>query len=88
MSFKLINNFLQKKVSNLNANLLQIYLLFQYLDHYYPKVGGYPINLGKEESELTHHQSLRLAVRQAIRDSIAVTFGVIVSQPFTGNEIF
>uniref|UniRef100_A0A1I8ABD9 Mitochondrial carrier n=1 Tax=Steinernema glaseri TaxID=37863 RepID=A0A1I8ABD9_9BILA len=55
----------------------------KYLDKYYPNVGGKPENLDKEEKNMTDHESVRVMVRTATRDTIARSIGIIVSRPFT-----
>jgi hypothetical protein len=59
------------------------YAVDKYLDRYYPEVGGEPDNLEKEEHNLSHHESARVKIRSAIRESIARTVGTIVSRPLT-----
>uniref|UniRef100_A0A0M3IIE8 Mitochondrial carrier n=1 Tax=Ascaris lumbricoides TaxID=6252 RepID=A0A0M3IIE8_ASCLU len=54
-----------------------------YLDRYFPEIGGKPVNLEKEERELTDEESARRLLRSAIRETAARTVGVIVARPFT-----
>ncbi|KHN81065.1 Mitochondrial carrier -like protein 2 [Toxocara canis] len=54
-----------------------------YLDRYFPDIGGKPVNLEKEERELSEEESVRRLVRSAIRETAARTVGVIVARPFT-----
>uniref|UniRef100_A0A0R3RWU6 Mitochondrial carrier homolog 2 n=1 Tax=Elaeophora elaphi TaxID=1147741 RepID=A0A0R3RWU6_9BILA len=57
--------------------------LICYMDHHYLEIGGKPINLDKEESEMSDAESMRRVLRFAIRESISRTFAVILSRPFT-----
>jgi len=54
-----------------------------YIDRYYPNLGGIPEFVGKEESQLTDHQSFRMHLRMAVRDSLTHGIGLVVSRPFT-----
>uniref|UniRef100_A0AAF5Q3I7 Uncharacterized protein n=1 Tax=Wuchereria bancrofti TaxID=6293 RepID=A0AAF5Q3I7_WUCBA len=54
-----------------------------YMDRHYSEIGGKPINLDKEESEMSDTESMRRALRFAIRESISRTAATIVSRPFT-----
>ncbi|CAG9533721.1 unnamed protein product [Cercopithifilaria johnstoni] len=54
-----------------------------YVDRHYPEIGGKPINLDKEESEMSDAESMRRVLRFAIRESISRTVAVIFSRPFT-----
>ncbi|VDO62422.1 unnamed protein product [Onchocerca flexuosa] len=54
-----------------------------YIDRHYPEIGGKPINLDKEESEMSDAESFRRVLRFAIRESISRTIAVMVSRPFT-----
>uniref|UniRef100_A0A915BAM2 Alanine--tRNA ligase n=1 Tax=Parascaris univalens TaxID=6257 RepID=A0A915BAM2_PARUN len=54
-----------------------------YLDRYFPEIGGKPMNLEKEERELTDEESARRLLRSAIRETAARTMGVIIARPFT-----
>lgn len=54
-----------------------------YLDRYFPELGGKPINLGKEERELTLEESSRRLLRTIIRDITARTVATIAARPFT-----
>lgn len=58
------------------------------MDRHYPEIGGKPINLEKEESEMSDAESMRRVLRFAIRESISRTVAVIFSRPFTGNNFF
>lgn len=55
---------------------------FQYLDRYYPELGGARLE-EKDEVEISDHYSARLQVRKAIRHSVSSLVGTIVSRPFT-----
>ncbi|VDO21888.1 unnamed protein product [Brugia timori] len=54
-----------------------------YMDRHYSEIGGKPINLDKEESEMSDTESMRRVLRFAIRESISRTAAIIVSRPFT-----
>lgn len=54
------------------------------MDRHYSEIGGKPINLDKEESEMSDTESMRRVLRFAIRESISRTAAIIVSRPFTG----
>ncbi|KAM3718341.1 Mitochondrial carrier [Dirofilaria immitis] len=54
-----------------------------YIDRHYPEIGGKPINIDKEESEMSDMESFRRVLRFAIRESISRTVAVIISRPFT-----
>uniref|UniRef100_A0A7E4VRX4 Mitochondrial carrier n=1 Tax=Panagrellus redivivus TaxID=6233 RepID=A0A7E4VRX4_PANRE len=54
-----------------------------YLDRYYPTLGG-SIEPKKEEideEDLTDHESFKLKLREAIRDTVSRSVGIIVSRP-------
>ncbi|KAL3995010.1 Mitochondrial carrier family protein [Acanthocheilonema viteae] len=54
-----------------------------YMDRHYSEIGGKPINLDKEESEMSDMESMRRVLRFAIRESISRTVAVIFSRPFS-----
>ncbi|VDK72296.1 unnamed protein product [Litomosoides sigmodontis] len=54
-----------------------------YMDRHYSEIGGKPINLDKEESEMSDAESMRRVLRFAIRESISRTAATIFSRPFT-----
>ncbi|EJD75695.1 hypothetical protein LOAG_17220 [Loa loa] len=54
-----------------------------YMDRHYSEIGGKPINLDKEESEMSDTESVRRVLRFAMRESISRTVAVIFSRPFT-----
>jgi len=53
-----------------------------YLDRHQPNVGGPPENVDKVDHQLTYNQAQKKMLREAIRDSIVKTAGVVVSHPF------
>ena len=63
-----------------------LFVLFQYFDANYPDLGGEPLNLEKDEHELTTHQNARVKIRDMIRDSISRFIATFVSRPFTGSK--
>ncbi|KAK0409512.1 hypothetical protein QR680_004587 [Steinernema hermaphroditum] len=52
----------------------------KYLDKYYPNVGGKPENLGKEEKDMSDHESFRVMVRTATRETLSRTIGLVITQ--------
>lgn len=54
----------------------------KYIDKNYPEIGGSNEFDGKEEKELTDHESFRRMIRAGIRDSVVRTFAVACSRPF------
>ncbi|KAI1726273.1 mitochondrial carrier like protein 2 [Ditylenchus destructor] len=89
-------NFIRKEYSfkalytGVDANLISnatgavvSFATSMYLDRYYPEIGGSPENVGKEEAQMTNYESARVKVRQAIRDSIVNSLGIIIARPFT-----
>lgn len=58
------------------------------MDRHYSEIGGKPINLDKEESEMSDAESMRCVLRFAIRESICRTAATIFSRPFTGDHFF
>lgn len=55
----------------------------KYIDKYYPEIGGKNEFDGKDERELTDHESFRRMLRSAIRDSVVRVFAVFAARPFT-----
>uniref|UniRef100_A0A915PWI5 Uncharacterized protein n=1 Tax=Setaria digitata TaxID=48799 RepID=A0A915PWI5_9BILA len=71
---------------DVTTSVLKIFTVeisLQYMDRHYPEIGGKPINLDKEESEMSDAESARRVLRFAIRESISRTVAVITSRPFT-----
>lgn len=58
------------------------------MDRHYVEIGGKPINLKKEESEMSDAESMRRVLRSSIRESISRSVAVIFSRPFTGTHLF
>lgn len=57
----------------------------KYMDTYFKDVGGDVESLeGREEVDLTHHESFRVHFRHALRRSITSTVGATVAHPFAG----
>ncbi|VDN05366.1 unnamed protein product [Thelazia callipaeda] len=54
-----------------------------YMDRHYAHIGGKPINLDKEESEISDAESARRIFRSVIRENISRTIAIIVSRPFS-----
>lgn len=52
-----------------------------YLDRYYPTLGGAPKKDKTDELQLSDHESFRIHLREAIRDTVSHSVGVIVSRP-------
>ncbi|KAI1732789.1 mitochondrial carrier like protein 2 [Ditylenchus destructor] len=59
------------------------FFVMMYMNRYCQHVGGEPVNLNKDESQLTLHESVRLRTRRAIRETIATLIATAVSRPFT-----
>lgn len=55
------------------------------MDRHYADIGGKPINLNKEESEMSDQESARRVFRAAIRETISRSVAVIISRPFAGD---
>ncbi|CAJ0955561.1 unnamed protein product, partial [Mesorhabditis belari] len=55
----------------------------KFLNDHYPAVGGSAEFEGKEEKNMTDHESFRRMLRAAIRDSTVRTFAVACARPFT-----
>lgn len=66
-------------------NAIDVTFILQYMDRHYSEIGGKPVNLDKEESEMSDMESVRRVLRFAIRESISRTVAVIISRPFTGT---
>ncbi|KAJ1365817.1 Mtch-1p [Parelaphostrongylus tenuis] len=54
---------------------------FQYIDTYYPEIGGVPENENLEERFITNHQSMKRHLRQAIRESVVRVVTVTIARP-------
>lgn len=75
----------------LDANILSSVLsaaatfaVTSYIDKFHPDIGGNLDKLlEKDVSQLTNHESLRITVRQGIRDTISLTAATLVCRPFT-----
>ncbi|VDK38915.1 unnamed protein product [Gongylonema pulchrum] len=64
------------------------------MDRHYAEIGGKPINLDKEETELSDEESARRVFRAAVRESFVRTIAVIASlvmvrqiAQIVGNEL-
>ena len=57
----------------------------QYIDQYYPNIGGPPENQDKEEDELSDSDSFRRVLRNAYRDSVSRVVAITAARPFTGE---
>ncbi|CCD63551.1 Mitochondrial carrier [Caenorhabditis elegans] len=54
----------------------------QYIDEYYPNIGGPLLNQDKEEDELTDAESFRRVIRNGFRDSVIRVVAVTAARPF------
>uniref|UniRef100_A0A8R1DF32 Uncharacterized protein n=1 Tax=Caenorhabditis japonica TaxID=281687 RepID=A0A8R1DF32_CAEJA len=55
----------------------------QYIDEYYPNIGGPLLNADKEEDALTDSESFRRVLRKGVRDSVIRVVAVTAARPFT-----
>ncbi|CAB3404855.1 unnamed protein product [Caenorhabditis bovis] len=74
---------LDSSLVGLCVNGLVNYHAERYINEHYPNIGGEPENIEKEEDALTDHESFKRVLRQAIRDSVVRTAGIIATRPFT-----
>ncbi|CAL2032647.1 hypothetical protein CAEBREN_04147 [Caenorhabditis brenneri] len=74
---------LDSAIVSLSVQAIASHRTQQYIDEYYPEIGGPNVNADKQEDELTDSESFRRVLRNGFRDSVIRVVAVTVSRPFT-----
>lgn len=58
------------------------------MDRHFPNIGGKPENVDKDERQLSDRESFRRMLRLAIRETIAKSIAVTATRPLTGTFLY